>query len=74
MRVCRNCGVRLENDLEYCPLCDMETEVVDDDFEEDYPYVRTGFSRRMFVKSVTFLRSEERLVGKECRSRWSPYH
>lgn len=50
MRVCRNCGVRLENDLEYCPLCDMETEVVDDDFEEDYPYVRTGFSRRMFVK------------------------
>ena len=27
--------------------------------------------------SVTFLcadRSEERRVGKECRSRWSPYH
>ena len=23
---------------------------------------------------VTFLRSEERRVGKECRSRWSPYH
>ena len=22
----------------------------------------------------TFLRSEERRVGKECRSRWSPYH
>ena len=21
-----------------------------------------------------FLRSEERRVGKECRSRWSPYH
>ena len=25
------------------------------------------------IKSVT-LRSEERRVGKECRSRWSPYH
>src|SRR5256885_13087445 len=27
-------------------------------------------------KSITsvFLRSEERRVGKECRSRWSPYH
>ena len=23
---------------------------------------------------LTFLRSEERRVGKECRSRWSPYH
>ena len=21
-----------------------------------------------------FIRSEERRVGKECRSRWSPYH
>ena len=25
------------------------------------------------VNSI-FLRSEERRVGKECRSRWSPYH
>src|SRR3712207_9314953 len=24
--------------------------------------------------SVDFWRSEERRVGKECRSRWSPYH
>src|SRR3712207_1860890 len=24
--------------------------------------------------AVTYLRSEERRVGKECRSRWSPYH
>ena len=23
---------------------------------------------------VDFIRSEERRVGKECRSRWSPYH
>ena len=23
---------------------------------------------------LTFARSEERRVGKECRSRWSPYH
>ena len=25
-------------------------------------------------KSITLDRSEERRVGKECRSRWSPYH
>ena len=26
------------------------------------------------TNDVTLLRSEERRVGKECRSRWSPYH
>ena len=25
-------------------------------------------------KPATLCRSEERRVGKECRSRWSPYH
>ena len=25
-------------------------------------------------ESQTLIRSEERRVGKECRSRWSPYH
>src|SRR5690606_41077015 len=27
-----------------------------------------------FEEVLEFLRSEERRVGKECRSRWSPYH
>ena len=27
-----------------------------------------------FLFFITQLRSEERRVGKECRSRWSPYH
>ena len=27
-----------------------------------------------FIPSGLKLRSEERRVGKECRSRWSPYH
>ena len=26
------------------------------------------------IKGRNVLRSEERRVGKECRSRWSPYH
>src|SRR5690349_23169410 len=26
------------------------------------------------VKTIQFIRSEERRVGKECRCRWSPYH
>ena len=27
-----------------------------------------------FLSFVKHVRSEERRVGKECRSRWSPYH
>ena len=27
-----------------------------------------------FLPEQLLLRSEERRVGKECRSRWSPYH
>src|SRR5256885_16358895 len=27
-----------------------------------------------YAKTLQRLRSEERRVGKECRSRWSPYH
>src|SRR5258708_24445587 len=29
---------------------------------------------RVWCAWLTWLRSEERRVGKECRSRWSPYH
>ena len=31
--------------------------------------------QRRYVESLSaYARSEERRVGKECRSRWSPYH
>src|ERR1035438_1506974 len=34
-----------------------------------------GFGNlRMLTKYSALDRSEERRVGKECRSRWSPYH
>ena len=29
---------------------------------------------QIFIANASYLRSEERRVGKECRSRWSPYH
>ena len=32
----------------------------------------TGFAAGVMVAAS--VRSEERRVGKECRSRWSPYH
>ena len=33
-----------------------------------------GANERGYHASSPFVRSEERRVGKECRSRWSPYH
>ena len=29
---------------------------------------------QLLTEQIDFIRSEERRVGKECRSRWSPYH
>src|ERR1035437_3688947 len=37
----------------------------------------TSFFENFFIEKLearSYLRSEERRVGKECRSRWSPYH
>ena len=46
------------------------------------PHISTGDMFRAAVQAGTelgkraddYMRSEERRVGKECRSRWSPYH
>ena len=55
MRYCRHCRVKLANDIESCPLCDMETDRTDDAFDEDYPHVRSGFTRGMLLKMLTFI-------------------
>ena len=34
----------------------------------------SGGENERLPNSTVALRSEERRVGKECRSRWSPYH
>ena len=36
--------------------------------------VSQGILHYYFADKRAILRSEERRVGKECRSRWSPYH
>ena len=40
-------------------------ELTKEQLRDDIPAFRAG---------DTVTRSEERRVGKECRSRWSPYH
>ena len=39
-----------------------------------YGDMTTADIRRESLDKNIFNRSEERRVGKECRSRWSPYH
>ena len=43
---------------------------------EDYniQYKKIEYFKDFFMYKLIVLRSEERRVGKECRSRWSPYH
>ena len=43
---------------------------------ELYPGQEDGDLYHGLTRKLTFdrMRSEERRVGKECRSRWSPYH
>ena len=43
-------------------------------FEQMLCAIRQGRINCVLVKDLSRFRSEERRVGKECRSRWSPYH
>ena len=35
---------------------------------------QSGMTQEELAGELNVTRSEERRVGKECRSRWSPYH
>ena len=58
-------------------------EDVDAQFYKDLPKNKSMMGEGMqifktsdldYIARRTYLRSEERRVGKECRSRWSPDH
>ena len=40
----------------------------------DFDLLDVTEQRKLADELNVFYRSEERRVGKECRSRWSPYH
>ena len=42
--------------------------------EGNTPLIRLNNIPGILQKDIDIYRSEERRVGKECRSRWSPYH
>ena len=58
-------------------ICAAITAGVKEDLCADCDLIVEAAFEDMKVKQTTFAeldRSEERRVGKECRSRWSPYH
>ena len=45
-------------------------------FNDQIAFASNNIQDSKFIMhgAVKYARSEERRVGKECRSRWSPYH
>ena len=54
------------------PGIDDGSDCVEESLEMLHTAKKQGVS--MMLATPHFYRSEERRVGKECRSRWSPYH
>ena len=65
--------MRITDDILYVGVNDHNIDL----FEGHY-IVPNGMAYNSYVindeKIAVMDRSEERRVGKECRSRWSPYH
>ena len=59
---------------DFVPYLYKEVRVVTLDLPGHGISVVTGEVHTMDFLADTVARSEERRVGKECRSRWSPYH
>ena len=68
------------DELELDTLGDQKTAlfVILSDTDSTFNFVAALMYSQLFNllcdKADDFYRSEERRVGKECRSRWSPYH
>ena len=70
-------------DIEVIPVFLAHLDEPPTDFPDRYPGIRIIHGpqdiEKTFQDTIAYLiifsyRSEERRVGKECRSRWSPYH
>ena len=54
-----------------CVVFDTDQDLV---LTEDIKVVDNSYPLQIESRPDLFIRSEARRVGKECRSRWSPYH
>jgi len=69
---CPHCAHTMEERFTFCPHCGQRhEEEMPLEEEEEAPWYVCPQCHRDLAEDF---RSEERRVGKECRSRWSPYH
>ena len=65
-------GVTLREDNRWVILSKkFPWEEIDREYQEHF---KSSEGQVAIPSRLAFGRSEERRVGKECRSRWSPYH
>ena len=73
MKICPKCHEEVEDSFEICWNCNYSFP--DDKILDMTPAEESDDSGRSIdCLRCQVRRSEERRVGKECRSRWSPYH
>src|SRR5258708_20809541 len=77
----QTCALPISHPLRRKRLLDLEVDEVDAFGEGDEDVEAGADDAVEFAESLDYAggvgadgRSEERRVGKECRSRWSPYH
>ena len=66
--------LKLENAAEYALAQEIKADIFAAGDKIDATAVSKGKGFQGAIKRLGQHRSEERRVGKECRSRWSPYH
>ena len=78
--LCESLETSLSRAIEQCPhdklfiLTDEHTRRLCLPALKELPALKDAIEICIGAEDVHKTRSEERRVGKECRSRWSPYH
>src|ERR1041385_2191389 len=68
-------GVGILAEMAFDPKRDLNLRAIDASHLFESSTTRLGIKRGAYLRRYAYeFRSEERRVGKECRSRWSPYH
>ena len=75
-------GLLVSGDIQTVSAVESKTDknpnilviLIDDAGYNDFGFMGSKEMQTPNIDALTSERSEERRVGKECRSRWSPYH
>ena len=74
LRVCRKCLPGQKNEEAFYEDLSRYIQRMDEELKVDQQTYEKRLGICSSCERLMSGRSEERRVGKECRSRWSPYH